>query len=173
MDSQLQALLNESPPPPPEQKGLARLKYTHEAMADAILANPCIKPGELAILFNKSPSWMSYILHSDVFKAYLAKRKEELVDPVLKMSIDERLKAVSTRSLDLVMERLNQGVTANYALDVMKAATKALGYGARGPEVSVSNNFVVAMPTKAANPEDWAKNCAATGAPTVDLPSGG
>lgn len=142
-----------------EQKGLAKLKYSHEAMADHILANPQIKHGELAVIFGKSPSWMSYILNSDVFKAYLAKRQEELVDPVLKMSIEERLRAVSAKSLDLVMDKLNQGTTADFALDVMKASTRALGYGARGPEVAVQNTFVVAMPQKAQTSEDWAKNC--------------
>ena len=103
-------------------------------MADAILGNPWISQNQLAAVFGRTPGWISLVITSDAFQAYLASRKEELVDPALRASIEENFRSLVLRSAEVLREKLtlptNQ-VSDNLALGVLTAASKALGYGAR------------------------------------------
>lgn len=133
-----------------------RVKYTHDAMIDMLLANPVISQGELASRFGYTQAWVSRVMNSDAFQARLAERKTELVDPGLAATIDERLRAVATKSLDNVLEKLtNNPTNGDFSLKVMEVATKALGYGARQSNLQVQQNFVVALPTKAEDSTTW------------------
>ena len=73
-----------------------RVKYTHDAMIDLIIAQPAISQGELAKHFGYSQPWVSRIMNSDAFLARLAQRKAEIVDPQLTLSVDEKLRAVAS-----------------------------------------------------------------------------
>lgn len=136
---------------------VARVTYTHDAMIDMILANPMISQNQLAATFGFSVGWVSRVKNSDAFLARLAQRKDQLVDPMLAATIDENLRAVANRSLEVVVEKLSMPlVDGQFALDAAAMATKALGYGARQNNVSLQQNFVVAMPQKAENAQVWA-----------------
>ena len=73
---------------------LARVKFSHDAMIDVIIANPTVSQGEIAKHFGYTQAWVSRIMNSDAFLARLALRKEDLVDPSIALSIDEKLRAV-------------------------------------------------------------------------------
>lgn len=134
---------------------LARVKYSHDGMIDLILANPAISQNDLARHFGYTAAWVSRVVNSDAFNARLAERKTEVIDPSLVLSIEEKLKAVASKSLDVVLEKLHVAPTPDFALKAMEIATKAAGYGARQANVSVQQNFVVALPPKAASAEQW------------------
>jgi len=85
---------------------IQRVKYSHDAMIDLIIVNPGISQGDVAKAFGYTEPWVSRIFGSDAFQARLAQRKADLVDPTLVASVEERLRAVASRSLDLVMEKL-------------------------------------------------------------------
>lgn len=133
-----------------------RVKYTHDAMVDLIIATPGIKQNDLAKHFGYTVPWVSRIINSDAFQARLAVRKADIIDPSLVLSIDERLKAVANRSLDIVLEKLEATQSLDAAMKMVDITTKALGYGARASNVAVQQNFVVAMPAKAADASAWA-----------------
>lgn len=139
------------------QNAIARVNYSHDAMIDLMITNPGIKQGELAKHFGYTQAWVSRVMNSDAFLARLAQRKADLVDPAIALSIDERLRAVAAKSLDVVLEKLElPSATFDQAIEAAGVATKALGYGARQSNLNVQQNFVVAMPQKAASAEDWA-----------------
>lgn len=139
------------------QNAIARVKYSHDAMIDLMIAQPGIKQGEIAKHFGYTQAWVSRIVNSDAFLARLAQRKADLVDPAIALSIDERLRAVAAKSLDVVLEKLElPSVTFDQALEAANLASKSLGYGARQQNLNVQQNFVVAMPQKAASASDWA-----------------
>ena len=138
-------------------KAIARVTYTHDAMIDLIIDRPEISQNQIAAQFGYTVPWVSRVMNSDAFLARLAARKKDLIDPVLVLSLDEKLRAMASKSLDVVLEKLsNPSVTADFALEAVQVSSKALGYGARQANVAIQNNFVVALPPKAENDHAWA-----------------
>lgn len=135
---------------------IARVKYSHDAMIDLMIANPAISQGALAAEFGYTQAWVSRVVNSDAFNARLAERKTELVDPTIALTIEEKFKALASKSLDVVLEKLTVTQSADLGLKALEITSKALGYGARQQNVAVQQNFVVALPPKAQDAESWA-----------------
>jgi len=135
---------------------LKRTHYSHEAMIDVILSNPNIKQNELAATFEKSVPWISRIIGSDSFQAALAKRREEITDPFLIATIEERFRGMAMQSLDIIAEKLESTKNVDLALKGLDVAVKALGFGARGAGGGQTNQFIIQLPPKSANSADWA-----------------
>lgn len=118
-------------PPPPSVKP-PRIRYTHEAMVDLILENPWISQGQLAAHFGYSQGWISTVITSDAFQAQLAARREELIDPELRATLQERFQALTAQSLRILQEKLSrpaEQVPDNLALRAAELGAKALGIG--------------------------------------------
>jgi hypothetical protein len=145
---------------------IQRTHYSHEAMIDEIIANPNIKQNELATKFGKSVPWISRIIGSDAFQAALAKRREDITDPFLIATVEERFKGLAFQSLDIIAEKLETTKNTDLALKALDVSVKALGFGARGPSNAIQNNFVVQLPLKSNNSEEWLRSAA----PTKQLP---
>lgn len=139
--------------------GVAKVRYSHDAMIDLMIAEPSIRQNDLAAIFDRTPAWVSIVINSDAFQARLEQRRAELVDPQIIASIKDRISAVATASLDRMLEKLSGPLPAtdNFILESAKLATKALGYGAReggGGQTNVA--VVIQVPQKAASAADWA-----------------
>lgn len=134
---------------------IQRVHYSHEAMIDVILANPNIKQNELAATFDKSVPWISRIIGSDAFQAALAKRRDDLTDPFLVATIEERFRGLAFQSLDIIAEKLQLTQNSDLALKALDVSVKALGFGARGGGNNQTNQFVIQLPPKSANSEEW------------------
>ncbi len=134
---------------------IARVKYSHDAMIDMIVGNPSIAQNELAAAFGYTVPWVSRVMNSDAFQARLAERKTEIVDPALVASVDEKLRALASKSLDILLDKLHIAPTLDTALKAVEVSTKALGYGARQSNVAIQQNFVVALPGKSESAEAW------------------
>lgn len=121
-------------PKPAPHGGIQKVSYSHDFMIDLIIADPCITQDRLAKHFGYTPGWISQIIASDAFQARLAERKDELVDPTIRATIDDHFKALVTRSLAILREKLDKPaaeVPPNLALKALEIGSKALGYGAR------------------------------------------
>lgn len=132
--------------------------YTHEAMIDVIIAQPTVKQNDLAKMFDRSVPWISRILGSDAFQAALAKRREELSDPFLVATIEERFRGLAAQSLDILADKLEQTKNADLALKSLDVSVKALGYGSRGGGGQQNNQFIIQLPTKADDAASWVQN---------------
>lgn len=145
----------------PEAQGIKKVSYTHDAMIDQLVQNPWISQGDLAKMFGYTESWISLVIASDAFQARLAQRKDELVDPQIKATIEERFKAITLQSLDKLRKKLEADASSISADTLLRAAemgAKVLGYGvAKGVGLQVQNNFVVHVPPKAASASEWSK----------------
>lgn len=148
---------------------LGRVRYTHDAMIDLIIADPGISQGAIAKHFGYTQAWVSRVMNSDAFNARLAERKGELIDPTIVMSMEERLRTLASKSMDVVMEKLITAPSAELGLKALEISTKALGYGARQQNINMQQNFVVAVPGKAATSDEWAK---AYGGQTIEHGAG-
>lgn len=149
---------------------MQKIRYTHDAMIDTIIANPAISQGELAALFGYSQSWVSVVLNSDAFRERLAARRAELVDPAIVASVEERLRGLANLSAQITTEHLAATRDPQLALKALSVATKALGYGAPAPAqqaVQVNVSPVVVVPAKEGSSEEWQRRWAPNPEPAL------
>ncbi len=149
---------------------LQKVSYSHEAMIDVIIAEPTITQAELAKKFGRSQGWISVVMGSDAFQAALAKRRDDLTDPFLVATIEERFRGLADQSLQIIAENLEKSRNTDLALKALDISAKALGFGARAPGngATVQNNFVVQLPPKIDSSSEWAK--AHSGGPIIEQP---
>lgn len=142
------------------KNGIAKVRYSHEAMIDHLIATPDIRQNELAVIFDRSPGWISQIINSDAFQAALAERREADVDPIIQQSIKDRLQAVAAVSLEKVLDKLSGPITCtdDFLLQTAKLSTAALGYGAKSTGGATTNvAVVIQVPPKIASSREWAQ----------------
>ena len=132
-----------------------KVRYTHEALIDLIIANPHLLQKEMAAYFGMTEAWVCNAMNSDAFRARLAARKSELVDPIITQGLEERFRGLCGLAVNVAQEKLEANRDMQSALKVMEITAKALGYGASQPTVGIQNNFVVALPKKAESEEAW------------------
>ncbi len=125
-------------------RGIAKVGYSHAAMIDAIIANPTISQNDLAMIFGYTAGWVSQVISSDAFQAALLERAANVVDPTLRATVQERFKALVTRSMAILMEKLDRPASSipdNLAIRSLELGSRALGYGAKevpqAPQVSM------------------------------------
>lgn len=113
-------------PATPVKKGsLTRLTYTHDAMVDLILQEPTVTQQELAELFGYSTGWIQRVVASDAFQSRIAERKAQLIDPQITRSLNERLRAVTIQSIDIISNKLGAEQSAAFALEVLGMSATA------------------------------------------------
>jgi len=113
---------------------LDKIGYTHEDMIDFIIANPGVSQGALAARYGYTESWISNVMASDAWQAAMAARRGELIDPVLKLSIDERFRGLTLQSLARLQEKLEAPVVSdNVVLRALELGAKAMGVGGNAP----------------------------------------
>lgn len=133
-----------------------KIRYSHDAMINLIIAEPAISQNELAGKFGYTAAWVSRIIGSDAFQARLAQRQEEITDPFLIATVEERFRGLAMQSLDVIAKNLATTNNSDLALKALEISTKAMGFGARDRMSGQTNNFVIQLPGKAANAEEWA-----------------
>lgn len=137
---------------------LQKINYTHDAMVDKIVQQPDISHIELGLYFGYTAAWIGSVVNSDAFQVRLAERKTELVDPVIRQSLEERFSILAHQSLNVIQKKLASTESADLATKALELSSKALGLGARDRGTGNTNvTFVVALPEKAENQEQWAQ----------------
>jgi hypothetical protein len=137
---------------------IKKVRYTHDAIIDMIIATPEITQRELSRQFGFTEAWMSIIINSDAFQERLAERKGVLVDPKITASIEARVDALAKRALDRLMDRVEakNGIGMRDA-DLIAAAK--LGVGNRNiappPPPPQHNLYVVQIPMPATSAQEW------------------
>lgn len=125
----------------PTMGNLQKLRYTHEAMVDLIVQNPAISQGQIAAAFGYTQAWVSNILASDAFQERLAARREAIVDPVLRLTLEERFRALTQRSLEVLMEKLHKPqVSDTVALRAAELGARALNIGGQNKPPELDPN---------------------------------
>lgn len=136
---------------------ISKVRYSHEAMIDILIAEPTITQGELAKRFGYSQSWVSIVMGSDAFQGALAKRRDDLLNPEIVASLEDRMKGLADQSLQVIAKNLEKTQNSDLALKALEITSKGLGFGARNTgNQTTTNNFVVQLPPKIADQADWA-----------------
>lgn len=114
--------------------GIEKVQYTHDSMIDHLIANPTISQQDLAAIYGYTPNWVSQVISSDAFQARMHERREQIVDPTIRLTMKERFDSIIRRSMEILEEKLNKTpdkVSDQLVLQAMGLATRAAGYGAR------------------------------------------
>lgn len=111
-----------------------KIRYTHADMIDFIIANPGISQNALAARYGYTVGWVSQVMSSDAWQSAMAARRAEVVDPTLVATIDERFRALTNRSLDRLMQKLEAPqVSDQVVLRAVELGAKAMGVGGHAP----------------------------------------
>jgi hypothetical protein len=135
---------------------ITKVRYTHDAIIDMIIANPAVSQGDLAREFGFTESWMSIIINSDSFQERLANRKGELVDPKIKASIEARLDAIARRALDRLLDKIDNNHPVSNS-DLIRMAALGVGDRNKRPETAPvqQNLYVVNLPPPERDAKTW------------------
>lgn len=115
---------------------ICKVRYTHQDMADFIIANPAASQNEMASRYGYSAGWVSQVINSDAFQVYLSSRRAEIQNPALMLTVEERMRSVTARSLDVLQEKLAlpaDMISDELALRAATLGAKALGMGNQAP----------------------------------------
>ena len=96
--------------------------YTHDKLIDTILARPHITIKELAEIFGYTPVGMRILMSSDAFQARMSTRREEVIDPLLQSTIEDRFSAVAKLACERLVEKLSAPAAALPDNLVLRAA---------------------------------------------------
>lgn len=110
----------------------AKMNYSHEALADLMLANPTATLAELGAHFGRSAPWICQMRASGMFREHLVKRQKEICDPVLAANIEERLDMAANLSLEKLIEKLSKPeaqVSDELVIAAANFGAKAKGMG--------------------------------------------
>lgn len=157
-------LFDDPPPAPPQEiaikPSVQKVRYTHDAMIDLIVANPSVSQNELAQFFGYSATWVSIIVNSDAFKERLSERKTELVDPKIIAGIEARLEGLAQRSLDMLIDRLDRPGNGIKTMELVAIAKLGVGDKNLSKSNVVQNNslYVVNLPPTAPDAQTWVKS---------------
>ena len=150
---------------------IQKVRYTHDALIDMVLAQPTLSQGQLAAIFGYTQSWLSIIMNSDAVRERMEARRKEVVDPVLLATTRDRLEALAQKSAEVLLEKMAVSADGNLAVKVLDVTSRALGYGARpaGAQVQVNVAPVAVVPAKELSSGSWMESYAPVRAPlTID-----
>lgn len=97
-----------------------RLTFAQEAMVDLVLQDPSVTSDELAEIFNSTRIAINKVINGQKFRDRVDERKFQLIDPAISKNLNERIRSVTIKTLDLVNERLDTNRNPEYALNVLR-----------------------------------------------------
>lgn len=154
---------------------IQKVSITHDAIIDLLISQPHLNYRQIAAEFGYTPTGIGIICRSDAFKARLEARKAELVDPLVKQSVEDRLMGLAHASIDILERRLETSDDPKLALATLEAAQKGAGFGARQSNVLSQTNYIAFLPGPAQSSNEWASKFAprtlTVDASIVDAPS--
>jgi hypothetical protein len=106
---------------------IASISVRHDAIIDWLIMNPASKLGETATHFRVTQTWLSLIIHSDIFKAEFARRKGDLLHPVF-ISLRDKLETVAHQAIDRISDDLAIRTDPDFALKTAKDVLSRIGY---------------------------------------------
>lgn len=104
--------------------------YTPEAMIEVLIAHPDWALAQYAREFGRSKGWMASVLASEAFQQTMAPHKNQILNPAITATMEERVRALAIRSMDVLQEKLDsKEVSDLVVLKATELGIKGLGMG--------------------------------------------
>lgn len=141
-----------SPAPRVELKNIS---HVHEAVLNWLIAHPTKKLSECAAHFGYTQSWLSVMIHSNLFQAAL-KEKQEQVFSGLAGTINDKLMAGADIGVTKLVEKLETSEDPKFIKETTTMMLEKLGFGAQTRVAGAGqvNNGPVQQNFYMASPED-------------------
>lgn len=133
------------------------VRWHHDMIIDYMVAHPEATQNEIAAEFGFTATWLSIVVNSDAFKHRLQERKEEMIDPILRATVEDRLTTIANVAMEKMVARLqtNAPMTNRDLTELIKVSTNGLGLGpSKAPSVNVAQ-YVIPAPPMPATSEQW------------------
>jgi hypothetical protein len=118
----------------PTMGKLQDIRYSHQDMIDYVITNPRASNKQLAARYGYSEGWVSNVMASDAWQSAMAARREEIINPVVKMRTEERFRGMADLSLQRLQEKLEApNPSDNVVLKAVELGARALGLGNSAP----------------------------------------
>ena len=144
--AEMDQVLAQPPSHAPTMGALDKVRYSHLDMIDYIISKGRVTNRELAARYGYTEGWISNVMASDAWQAAMEARREEIIDPALKMSIDERFRGLTTRSLERLMEKLDAPqVSDQVVLRAVELGARAMGVGGNAPPPAPSADHLAQL----------------------------
>lgn len=130
---------------------LKRLSHVHEQLLNWLVLNPDRSLRECADTFGITQSWLSSIIHSDLFQHAL-KEKQMAIGARVAQSIPEKLRRAADIAVEKLAEKLEETEDPEFILDATDKILHRMGFApqsARNPAGSPlgapqqQNNFFI------------------------------
>ena len=114
----------------------AALRYSPALFVDLIINNPDNSSKQLGEIFGKPQSWVAQVLASANFQSALDPRRTEVLNPEYAMTLEERFRGLTIRSLNILQEKMEAGkvLPDMTVLKIAELGIKALGMGQKAAE---------------------------------------
>lgn len=128
----------------------SRKKYElQEAAIEVILANPEKTRAEQAKILGIPANKFTKVVNDPDFETLRQERLSQLIDPILKETLEKKLYTTSIQAVDVVSDELTVNPTMGGALATLKVTTTALGLQNRREQPAIQNNIQIAwLPTQ-------------------------
>lgn len=123
-----------------ELKATKPVRWWHEAIIDDMIAFPMDNLEKRSQRLNYSPSYLSIIMNTDMFRAAWEARRRQHSE-LVSLGISTKVGAVAAKSLDIMLETLESkrgAIPFSSLSKTTEVALAALGYGSKAPAVAVN-----------------------------------
>ncbi len=118
--------------PKTNETRIARLNYRHEAIVNWLIANPNKTLGECSREMGYTQSWLSSVIHSDMFQAAYTERARELGE-ITTHTVKDKLTRATSLALDRTIEEL-EGTPSDRFIEGTTRNLLSIIDGGRGKE---------------------------------------
>lgn len=136
------------------ERPIQRMRPSHKELIDLIIAHPFCDGLWLSAHTGYTRSWLSTLMASDLFQAELAARREQIIDPMMKATLEEQARGLFARSIEVLREKFDQParlISDQLALQGFSATARALGYGNRVEPTAKTDETEMALVKHADN----------------------
>lgn len=118
---------------------IQELNHKHMAIAEFLLLHPSATLKEVAQAIGLTPSWVSTVVNSELFREYLSERHKEVAGQVA-FSLHEKVHGVAHAAVEKLGRMLDESTDPDYVLSVADRTMHRLGLGPTkaGPSVQVN-----------------------------------
>lgn len=135
-----------------ETAEIQTVSHRHDMIMNWLIANPEKKLRDCAEYFNLSQSWLSIVIHSDVFQAKFRERQEAVFGAVA-ASIPEKLKGLADLVSTQLADALEKNHDKEFTLDAFDKIMHRAGYAPQSQKVVAQNTLNVQQNNFIANKE--------------------
>lgn len=108
---------------------IRNVSHKHRALADVIIANPMMTLQEISSLTGYTPSWISVVTNSEMFRDYLYSRQQEQT-LAYQIGLREKLEGVAHAAVEKLGKMVDNSHDPDFILAAADKTLGRLGYGA-------------------------------------------